>query len=104
MANQWQIRINPNPGGPVRVKFDPDPRAANPLDQIFWTNNDSVAHWPGLLNPDGTINATFFMPNQIAPNGDVSASFSAAQAFTYTYACSIAGHANEKGTIVVSNP
>jgi len=104
MANQWKININPNPQGTPRVKFDPDPRNANPLDQISWTNNDTVAHWPGLLNADGSINATFFMPNQIAPNGDVSPSFAAAQAFTYTYACSLPGHANEKGTIQVTNP
>ena len=54
MANQWQININPNPQGTPRVKFEPDPRKANPLDQIFWTNNDTVAHWPGLQNADGT--------------------------------------------------
>jgi plastocyanin len=104
MANQWQININPNPAGPARVKFDPDPRKANPLDQIFWTNNDTVAHWPGLKNADGSINATFFMPNQIAPNGDVSPSFSPAQAFIYTYACSLPGHGNETGTIQITNP
>lgn len=104
MANQWRITIDPNPAGPAPVKFNPDPRPAKTLDLVFWANNDRVAHWPGLLKDDGTIDATFFMPNQIAPNGDVSPTFAAAQAFTYNYACSIAGHANEKGSIVVTDP
>jgi len=104
MANQWQININKNPQAPPLVTFSPNPRPAKTLDLIFWTNNDTVAHWPGLVNADGSINTTFFMPNQIAPNGDQSQAFSTAQAFTYNYACSIAGHTGETGSIVVTNP
>jgi plastocyanin len=101
----WRISIDPNPAGPTSVKFTPDPRPLKTLDLVFWVNNDPrQPHWPGLLKDDGTIDTTFFIPNQIAPNGDVSATFAAAQPFTYNYICSIPGHANEKGTIVVTDP
>jgi len=102
MANTLKIDINPNPGGNPRVKFDPDPLQANTLDQIFWTNNDSQPHWPGLLKDGGTIDNTFFMNNQIAPNGDRSSSFSASRPVTYQYVCSL--HTNERGTIQVTAP
>ena len=87
-------------GTSPRAAFSPNPLAAGVRDQIFWTNNYSVAHWPGLLNPDNTINTTFFMPNQIAGNGDTSASFSPSAPATFSYACSI--HPDEKGTITVT--
>jgi plastocyanin len=99
MPNQQQININKSPTT-GNVTFNPNPLAAKTRDQIFWTNNDSVAHWPGLLNADGTINTTFFMPNQIAPNGDTSASFSPTVAGTFNYACSL--HPSLKGTITVT--
>lgn len=93
-------QININKSGGV-VSFDPPTLNANILDQIFWTNNDKdQAHWPGLLNNDGTINTTFFMPNQIAPNGDTSPIFSPSNPATYSYACSL--HPNEKGTITIT--
>lgn len=101
MAIQRQISINPAHGTP-RVEFDPDPRDARVFDQIFWTNNDTVAHWPGLLNSDDTIDATFFMPNQIAPNGDTSPTFAFSNpaADPIRYACSL--HPDEKGEIKVT--
>jgi plastocyanin len=105
MANpvQRQININTNTGvASPGVIFDPSPLAANTRDQIFWTNNDTKPHWPGLLNADGTINTTFFMPNQIAEDGDTSPIFSPGNATTFTYKCSIAGHDNETGTITVT--
>jgi len=101
MANTLKIDINPNPGGNPRVKFDPDPLQANTLDQIFWTNNDSQPHWPGLLKADHTIDKTFFMPNQIAQDGNTSTVFSPSQAGTLNYQCSLEGHQNETGSIVV---
>jgi plastocyanin len=97
MPNQSQINITKESGV---VTFNPAALTATARDQIFWTNNDDVAHWPGLLNTDGTINTTFFMPNQIAGNGDTSAIFTPSTPFTYQYVCSL--HPNEKGSIVVS--
>lgn len=97
MPNQRQIIIRKSAGA---GKFSPNPLAANVLDQIFWTNNDRRPHWPGLVNADGTINTTFFTPNQIAANGDSSSSFSASTAATFNYACSL--HPNEKGSITVT--
>lgn len=101
MASQRRIDINKNPeGSSPRVVFDPDPLEAKTRDQIFWTNNDSEAHWPGLVNEDGTIDKTFFMPNQIAPNGDTSAIFAPAAPATFEYACSL--HPDERGSITVT--
>jgi plastocyanin len=103
MAIERRIVIKPNaPGASPRVTFDPNPLQANPSDQIFWANNDTQAHWPGRKNADGTINATFFMSNQIAPGGDVSPVFSTIVNDTLTYICTIAGHQNETGSIVIS--
>ena len=86
--------------GAPRAFFDPDPLEAKTQDQIFWTNYDTEAHWPGRLLQDGPIDKTYFMPNQIAPNGDSSSSFSPSTARTLTYACSL--HPDEQGTIIVS--
>lgn len=102
MPMQRKISINENPyGDSPRVVFDPDPLEAKKQDQIFWTNYDTEqAHWPGRLLDDGTIDETYFMPNQIAPNGDSSSSFSPSTARTLNYACSL--HPDERGSIVVS--
>lgn len=97
MPNQLPINIHRTAAG---VTFNPNPLTANTRDQIFWTNGDNIPHWPGLLNSDGTINTTFFMPNQIAGNGDTSASFSPSAPATFRYACSL--HPNETGTITVT--
>jgi plastocyanin len=97
MAIQLMIRINRNP----TITFNPDPLAANTLDQIFWVNNDDTQpHWPGLVQSDGTINPAFFMPNQIAPGGDASPIFSPSTAATLDYACSL--HAGETGSITIT--
>jgi plastocyanin len=84
-----------------RVVFDPDPLQARVGDQIFWTNNDeSEAHWPGLLQDDGNIDETFFIPHQIAPDGGVSSTFAPSLPDqVFEYACSL--HPDEKGTIRV---
>ena len=98
MAIERRIIIKPNaPGASPRVSFDPNPLKANPADQIFWTNTDTQPHWPGLPG-----NPTFFMSNQIAPGGDVSPVFSTIVDGTLTYVCTIAGHQNETGSIVIS--
>lgn len=90
MALQLQIKINKNGNS---VTFDPLVLNASPGDQIFWTNNDDEAHWPGLPG-----NNTFFMPNQIAPGG-TSSIFSPSATATYDYVCSL--HPGETGTITI---
>jgi plastocyanin len=99
MPFNWIININTNKPQPPLIRFDPNLLAqAAPGDQIFWANNDDAAHWPGLLNPDGSINETFFIPNQIAPHS-TSDAFSPGASGTLNYACSL--HPDEKGTIQV---
>ena len=92
-----QLKISINRPSSSKLTFTPNPLAASARDQIFWTNNDSVPHWPGLLlSDDGkTINPTFFIPNQIAQNGDSSAIFCPTVAGTLKYACSL--HKNAQG-------
>jgi plastocyanin len=101
MASIVQREITINKSG-TGIQFDPDPLQANTRDQIFWSNNDDKPHWPGLADDTGkVINPTFFMPNQIAGNGDVSAIFTTnATDTTYPYACSL--HPNETGTIKIA--
>jgi plastocyanin len=103
MPFEWNIEINLNAQSSPRVTFDPDPLPVVARDTIFWTNNDpDQPHWPGKLNADGSIDETFFIPNQIAPNGDTSLTWSPTDASTptYNYACSL--HTDEKGKINVS--
>jgi plastocyanin len=98
MPFSWIININPNAGKPA-VKFTPSPLLnVAPGDEVVWANNDANAHWPGLKNSDGTIDATFFMPNQIAGQS-TSPGFSPGVDGTLTYACSL--HPDETGTIEV---
>jgi plastocyanin len=99
MPFNWTINVNPNEPQPPLAKFDPNPLTqVAPGDQVFWANNDSCPHWPGLLNEDGSIIPTYFMPNQIAPNS-TSDAFAAGADATLQYACSL--HPDEKGTIRV---
>lgn len=110
MPFSFKININKGAaGGPA--KFDPNPlTGVAPGDQIVWANNDdSKAHWPGLKNPDGTIDQTYFMANQIAPKpkftSSTSTTFSPGAKGTLTYVCSLEGHQDETGTIEVNaNP
>lgn len=94
-------RFDPSPqnSSQNRVSFVPAAVTVTVRDTIFWTNNDSVAHWPGLLNDDGSIVEKFFIPNQIAPNGDVSASFGSGQPDSFKYECSLHRGQGEEGTI-----
>lgn len=90
----FQMQININSGvSPPTVTFDPSPLAVKVGDQIFWTNNDSQPHWPGLKKQDGSIDNTFFMPYQIAGASDTGSSssptFSPGAAETLVYLCSI---------------
>jgi plastocyanin len=100
MPFTWSIRINRKSSPPSGAQFDPNPLLdAAPGDQIFWANNDTEAHWPGLLNSDGSISTRYFMPNQIAPNS-TSQPFSPPAGGTLKYACSL--HPGETGTIQVT--
>lgn len=90
MPFQEKISIEKNTqGDSPRAVFAPDPLDVKVLDQVFWSNQDSEPHWPGLVQDDGTIDETFFMPNQIAPDGDSSAIFAFSKAGTFEYACSL---------------
>lgn len=100
MPFQWLININKKPVPPPGIQFEPNPLSNVALDdQIVWANNDSVAHWPGLLNSDGTINKTFFMANQIAPQSS-SDTFVVGASGTLKYVCSL--HPGETGTIQIT--
>ncbi len=99
MPFTWTINVNPNVVQPPLAEFVPNPLTEiAPGDQVFWANNDDNAHWPGLLNPNGSINKTYFMPNQIAPHS-TSDAFSFAADGPVNYVCSI--HPDETGTIQV---
>lgn len=71
MPFQMPININPGDQGSP-VTFDPSPRNVEVGDQIHWINNDSLPHWPALKKTGGSIDKTFFMPNQIAPSSSSS--------------------------------
>jgi plastocyanin len=96
------IKSDPSPLS--RVSFDPSLLSAQVGDQIFWTNNDSQPHWPGLKNEDGSVDNTFFMPYQIAGN-DTSPTFSPGVAGRLEYVCSVHRDppCSEPGTIEVTS-
>jgi plastocyanin len=97
MPFTWTININK---GPTGVVFSPNPLTKVATgDQIIWANNDTIPHWPGLVNEDGSIDKAFFMPNQIAANS-TSPAFSPGVAAPLNYACSL--HPTERGSIQVS--
>jgi plastocyanin len=95
MPFTWRINITPNPKppGPAIFTFDQPPQV-QVGDQIIWSNNDSVPHFP---TPDGS--GYQFMPNQIAPHS-TSPAFAPSTKTTIHYHCSL--HAGETGTIVVN--
>jgi plastocyanin len=92
---QWPITII----GGTPATFNPNQQLANVGDEIFWSNKDSQPHWPGLVKADGTINTTFFMPNQIAPNSP-SSTFIPNASGLLRYKCSL--HPNESGSVQVA--
>lgn len=64
---QWQIKIVPASGG--GITYEPlNLTGVEVGDEVFWRNNDSKPHWPGVVNYP-----TYFMPNQIAPGSSSSA-------------------------------
>lgn len=98
MPFTWTISINKGHANQGAV-FSPNPLPnVAPGDQVIWANNDAIPHWPGLVNEDGTIDQTFFMPNQIAKDS-TSTTFSPGVNATLNYACSL--HPGETGSIQV---
>jgi len=97
MPFTWRINImpNPQPPGPAIFAFDQPPQI-QVGDQIIWSNNDTVAHFP---TPVGQQYA--FMPNQIAPNS-TSPGFAPSTSGTINYICSL--HPGETGTITIASP
>ena len=65
MPFTFQIQINKTAGG---YAYEPAELSQIGVgDQIIWVNNDDRPHWPGLLS-GGSVNQTYFLPNQIAPD------------------------------------
>jgi plastocyanin len=98
MSHIWEITISRKLFD-RRSEFQPSHLIVNEGDQIYWVNNDTDPHWPGLLNADGTINKTFFMQSQILP-ADSSTVFALSVEGDFTYSCSL--HQGEMGRILVN--
>jgi plastocyanin len=97
MPFTWRINIRKNPqrGGPAIFEFEETPQV-NVGDLIFWSNDDTVPHWPCEVG-----NQSAFMTNQIAAKS-TSPSFAPGQEGTITYICSL--HPGETGVIDVLAP
>jgi plastocyanin len=97
MPFAWRVNIKKNPkkGGPAIFEFEETPQV-NVGDLVFWSNDDTVAHFPGLAG-----NPTAFMSNQIAA-GSSSPNFAPAKISTINYICSL--HEGETGVINVVAP
>jgi plastocyanin len=95
MPFTWRINIKPNPTPPPPVIFQFDqPPQIQVGDQIIWSNEDRVAHFPAPDNPASAA----FMTNQIA-SYSTSSAFAPGTVGTVDYHCSI--HPGETGTFVV---
>jgi len=96
MPFAWKINIKKNPkkGGPAIFEFEEAPQVAVG-DLVFWSNTDTVPHFPGLTGAPQV-----FMANQIAAKS--SSPNYAPNAGTINYVCSIPGHERESGVIVVA--
>jgi plastocyanin len=97
MPFAWRINIKKNPkkGGPAIFEFEETPQV-NVGDLIFWSNTDTVPHFPCLVGSQ-----TAFMANQIAAKSS-SPNFAPANVGTINYICSL--HEGETGVIEVVKP
>jgi len=94
----WKITIRKDPSG-RRVAFEPQYlRDVCTGDEVFWANDDTEAHWPGLKNESGRIDRSFFMNSEIGPSS-ISPSFSVDRVALLNYTCSL--HPDETGTIQI---
>jgi hypothetical protein len=98
MPFTWRINIkrNPKQPGPAIFEFDLQPTDIQIGDQIIWSNDDTVPHFPTPIDQKFV-----FMANQIASKSTSSA-FAPNANGTITYVCSL--HKGEFGTIVVGTP
>ena len=97
MPFTWRVNIrrNPKQPGPAIFEFDQQPTDIQIGDQIIWSNDDTVPHFPT------PVDQTFvFMANQIAGKSTSSA-FAPNANGTIKYVCSL--HNGESGTIVVGS-
>jgi plastocyanin len=94
MPFAWRINITKNPkkGKPAIYTFEETPQV-QVGDVIFWSNDDKVAHWPGLPGQ-----ADAFIANKIAKNS-TSSVFAPGTPGTINYICSL--HEGESGVIQV---
>lgn len=95
MPFTWRINIRPNPQPSSPAIYQPQQVQAEVGDQIIWSNDDNVPHFP---TPAGR--GYQFMPNQIAAHS-TSPAFAPGTAGTINYFCSL--HPSETGTIVVTS-
>jgi len=95
MPFTWRINIkaNPKPPGPAVFAFDVNPPQIQIGDQIIWSNDDTVAHFP---TPVGQ--SYQFMPTQIAPQS-TSPAFAPGTPGTVNYVCAL--HPDEKASFAV---
>jgi plastocyanin len=105
MPDLYKVNIKPDGNG--NVVFDPSTLTVNAGDQISWTNFDSVAHLPGVVNDDGSF--VGLVDNSVPGHGGVSNTFSPSaqydstqtiqQPYSFTYTC--CDNTSIKGTINV---
>ena len=94
MPFTWEITIDKALGSPG-FAYTPNTLSVALGDQVFWTNNDDVPHWPGAPG-----NPAYFMANQIAPNSP-STTFVPGATGTLSFSDSLANN-DPGGTIDVS--
>ena len=96
MPFTWRINIKPNPAptpsAPAIFEFDQPPQI-QVGDQVIWSNDDTVAHFPTPDDPNVS-----FLSNQVAAKS-TSPAFAPGKPGTITYKCSL--HPGETGNIVV---
>lgn len=98
MPFTWRINIkkNPKPAAPAIFEFEETPQTIYVGDLIFWSNNDTVPHFPTPV-----AQTYLFMANQIAAKS-TSPSFAPGTVGKIQYICSL--HEGETGTIDVVAP
>jgi plastocyanin len=92
MPNSYKVDIKADASG--NILFVPADLTVNAGDQISWTNYDSVAHLPGVVNNDGSC--VGLVEDPAPPHGGVTDTFSPSPqydsnnnqiAYLFSYAC-----------------